>query len=498
MSIPTVELSQSGGSIKRSRGRPKGVVETKPRRKGPRFSTTDPYLVDLKQQQDAAIRKRRRGGGSDEEGNMQQWGRKQRVEVEMPPPPVIVLNKAPKKSSTLRNAAVVAGTAIAAVAAEQAVKAALRRLQGGGGGGGGDGGLIDLEGWEDIDQSAPDDSDLDILRAPGYNPDLSGSILGDEEMDIVPALEVSTPRGRVTNRDDYIRRQMRNPDGSYRSASGVFSRVADVGASYADVRRLQQNDYENEIARRSQTLPSPRRTPPSAPPPRRPRATTPPLTPRSLSGSVSGSERRQWVGGRTRPSDAPQPPQWLGEPTSPAPSPARRAQTRIRTGAVVRRPTADILDENTAGGSGGARTGGGLGMSLAKIKKHWASKWKELSPQAKERYKVAGIASGTAFATAMVSAGVGLALGPDEETVGHIQPGQTYWMSPELRAMRREQRGEGLSPCQHMKEAGRHVFELAGDGDHAKAKKELKEMKKHLAEAKEYVASLKWPLNTSP
>lgn len=58
--IPTVELSQKGGAVKRARGRPRGVIETAPRKRGPRFTSESAEVRRLKAAQDAAIRARRK------------------------------------------------------------------------------------------------------------------------------------------------------------------------------------------------------------------------------------------------------------------------------------------------------------------------------------------------------------------------------------------------------------------------------------------------------
>lgn len=51
--------------------------------------------------------------------------------------------------------------------------------------------------------------------------------------------------------------------------------------------------------------------------------------------------------------------------------------------------------------------------------------------------------------------------------------------------------GGGLgSPCAHMKQAGRIIFEMAETGDKKEAKKEVKQLSQHLKEIKKYVASL--------
>ena len=51
--------------------------------------------------------------------------------------------------------------------------------------------------------------------------------------------------------------------------------------------------------------------------------------------------------------------------------------------------------------------------------------------------------------------------------------------------------GKGLgSPCAHMKEAGRLVFEMAETGNKIEAKKEIKQLSNHMKEIKKYVASL--------
>lgn len=51
--------------------------------------------------------------------------------------------------------------------------------------------------------------------------------------------------------------------------------------------------------------------------------------------------------------------------------------------------------------------------------------------------------------------------------------------------------GRGLgSPCAHMKQAGRIIFDLAESGDKKTAKKEVKQLSQHLKEIKKYVASL--------
>lgn len=51
--------------------------------------------------------------------------------------------------------------------------------------------------------------------------------------------------------------------------------------------------------------------------------------------------------------------------------------------------------------------------------------------------------------------------------------------------------GGGLgSPCAHMKQAGRIIFDLAESGDKKEAKKEVKQLSQHLKEIKKYVGSL--------
>ena len=54
--------------------------------------------------------------------------------------------------------------------------------------------------------------------------------------------------------------------------------------------------------------------------------------------------------------------------------------------------------------------------------------------------------------------------------------------------------GRGLepeTPCEHVRHAGRLIFDMAEAGDHKGARKELKQIRGHLAEIKQYLASLK-------
>lgn len=61
MQIPTVELAQTGKGVRRARGRPVGVKESKPRKKRTplEFKSESAEIRRLKSLQDAAIRKGR-------------------------------------------------------------------------------------------------------------------------------------------------------------------------------------------------------------------------------------------------------------------------------------------------------------------------------------------------------------------------------------------------------------------------------------------------------
>ena len=83
---------------------------------------------------------------------------------------------------------------------------------------------------------------------------------------------------------------------------------------------------------------------------------------------------------------------------------------------------------------------------------------------------------------------------PQRTTAANRLTGDYAEFAGQRRRRAKGQDGGGIqphaSPCEHLRQAGRQVFELAENGDKKAARKELKELTEHLREMKSYVASI--------
>lgn len=362
--IPTVELKQTGKGIARARGRPKGVVETRPRKRRFQLPDEPKDIRALRASEDAAIRKARAEKTVDviEPDSPQaapqaifELGPKQqltRYELPKSKPKRKTSRIGPTTKKRLKQGAAIGAAAAATLAARRllaeddtgilggavqdagvlgrrAVRGALSRLTSGGG---------------------DDDSDDDeTLFMPG-----SGALSGQR----VPTSQVATP------------------------------------------------------------------SPPRRPAPRTPIAKTPAIL-RSL-------ERR-----RNRLAEI------RGSPTDPRNFLSTPVETPFGE-------TSEVLANNPA-----FRNQQGTGFAhLASLRGQAKQQWTTMSPAQKRRLKAAGITSFALFAMLMAQF--------------HADKSDQYTNESLV-----TQTDSGLTPCEHMKQAGRMVFDMAEQGDKKGARKEL-------------------------
>ena len=144
---------------------------------------------------------------------------------------------------------------------------------------------------------------------------------------------------------------------------------------------------------------------------------------------------------------------------------------------------------------------------IKRLKAMAKQRWSQLSVEEKEALKAAGITSAALLFVAFAAhqdnvpqqadyTHADLMGRPPANRIVHPngevlirQPAGHYL--PEGPTSGYKQGGSGLSPCEHMKEAGRAVFTLAEKGDKKAARKELAELTQHLKEVKKYIAQLK-------
>ena len=81
---------------------------------------------------------------------------------------------------------------------------------------------------------------------------------------------------------------------------------------------------------------------------------------------------------------------------------------------------------------------------------------------------------------------------PQRSNAANLVPGDYFEFSGRKRRRTNGQDGGGLqSPCEHLREAGRQVFDMVEGGDKKGAQKEIAELAQHLKEIKMYVSTHK-------